>query len=43
LTVETVSRAFSTLRDAQMPRFDGLTQRRIVLLDRMELAALDAK
>jgi CRP/FNR family transcriptional regulator, nitrogen fixation regulation protein len=42
LTLETVSRAFSTLRDEEMLRFDGLTQRRIVLLDRRGLTELDA-
>ena len=42
LTLETVSRAFSTLRDEEMLRFDGLTQRRIVLLDRRGLVELDA-
>ncbi|WP_339026556.1 helix-turn-helix domain-containing protein [Bradyrhizobium symbiodeficiens] len=33
LTLETVSRAFSTLRDVQLLRFDGATQRRVKLLD----------
>jgi CRP/FNR family nitrogen fixation transcriptional regulator len=42
LTLETVSRAFSTLRYEKMLRFDGSTQRHIVLLDRKGLAELDA-
>ena len=42
LTLETVSRAFSTLRDEKMLRFDGSTQRQVVLLDRGGLAELDA-
>lgn len=42
LTLETVSRAFSTLRDEAMLRFDGPTQRQIVLLDRKGLADYDA-
>jgi CRP/FNR family transcriptional regulator, nitrogen fixation regulation protein len=41
LTLETVSRAFSILRDEKMLRFDGTTQRQVVLLDRDELARLD--
>jgi len=41
LTLETVSRALSTLRDENMLQFDGPTQRKIVLLDRCRLAALD--
>lgn len=42
LTVETVSRACSTLRDQQMLKFEGTTQRQIVLLDRKRLAEYDA-
>jgi len=42
LTLETVSRAFSILRDDKMLRFDGQTQRQLVLLDRGGLAQLDA-
>jgi CRP/FNR family nitrogen fixation transcriptional regulator len=42
LTLETVSRALSTLRDDNMLRFDGQTQRKLVLLDRKGLAQLDA-
>ena len=42
LTLETVSRALSTLRNEKMLRFDGSTQRHIVLLDRGGLAELDA-
>jgi CRP/FNR family nitrogen fixation transcriptional regulator len=42
LTLETVSRALSTLRDEEMLRFDGSTQRQVVLLDRRGLASLDA-
>jgi len=42
LTLETVSRALSTLRDDRMLRFDGQTQRQLVLLDRQKLAQLDA-
>lgn len=42
LTLETVSRACSTLRDQKMLRFDGATQRQIVLLDRKGLAEYDA-
>ena len=42
LTIETVSRAFSTLRDEEMLRFDGQTQREIILLDREGLAEYDA-
>ncbi|WP_235884449.1 helix-turn-helix domain-containing protein [Bradyrhizobium frederickii] len=40
LTLETVSRAFSILRDDKMLRFDGQTQRQLVLLDRGGLAQL---
>jgi CRP/FNR family nitrogen fixation transcriptional regulator len=42
LTLETVSRAFSALRDENMLRFDGQTQRQVVLLDRAGLAQLDS-
>ncbi len=42
LTLETVSRAFSTLRDQNMLRFDGQTQRKLVLRDRERLVELDA-
>ncbi|UPT92382.1 helix-turn-helix domain-containing protein (plasmid) [Bradyrhizobium barranii subsp. apii] len=42
LTLETVSRAFSILRDDKMLRFDGQTQRQLVLLDREALVQLDA-
>lgn len=42
LTLETVSRAFSTLRADEMLRFEGQTQRQLVLLDRKGLARLDA-
>jgi CRP/FNR family transcriptional regulator, nitrogen fixation regulation protein len=41
LTLETVSRALSTLRKEKMLRFEGLTQRQVVLLDRGGLAELD--
>jgi CRP/FNR family nitrogen fixation transcriptional regulator len=42
LTLETVSRALSTLKDENMLRFDGPTQRQVMLLDRRRLAELDA-
>ena len=42
LTLETVSRALSTLRDEKMLQFDGQTQRHVVLLDREGLAEFDA-
>jgi CRP/FNR family nitrogen fixation transcriptional regulator len=42
LTLETVSRALSALRDEKMLRFDGPTQRKVELLDRRALAELDA-
>ncbi len=42
LTLETVSRAFSILRDDGMLQFDGPTQRRVVLTDRRRLRELDA-
>jgi len=41
LTLETVSRALSTLRSEKLLRFDGATQRRIELLDRGRLAEFD--
>lgn len=41
LKVETVSRSLATLRDAKVVRFDGSTHRRIVLLDRRRLLALE--
>jgi CRP/FNR family nitrogen fixation transcriptional regulator len=41
LTLETVSRALSTLHDQGILGFLGQTQRQIVLLDRPKLAALD--
>nr|WP_271526953.1 helix-turn-helix domain-containing protein [Bradyrhizobium sp. CCBAU 25338] len=40
LTLETVSRALSRLRDQKLLRFEGTTQRRIQLLRREELAEL---
>jgi len=42
LTLETVSRALSILRDEALLRFDGNTQRRLELLDRRALAEFDA-
>ncbi|MCA1363754.1 helix-turn-helix domain-containing protein [Bradyrhizobium sp. IC3069] len=42
LTLETVSRALSILRDQNLVRLGGATQRRVELLDRDELARLDA-
>lgn len=42
LTLETVSRALSTLRDDQILRFDGTTQRQVEVLDRRRLSDLDA-
>ena len=42
LTIETVSRALSTLRDEKMLRFEGQTQRLVVLLDLGRLAEFDA-
>lgn len=41
LTLETVSRAFSILRDEKMLQFDGSTQRRIALTDRRRLGDLN--
>jgi CRP/FNR family transcriptional regulator, nitrogen fixation regulation protein len=40
LTVETVSRALSVLKVEKLLKFDGPTQRRILLLDRRGLAVL---
>lgn len=42
LTLETVSRSLSTLRDQGVLTFVGQTQRQIVLLDRPRLAQLDS-
>jgi CRP/FNR family transcriptional regulator, nitrogen fixation regulation protein len=42
LTVETVSRAFSILRDEELLRFIGTNQRQLALLNRSELAHRDA-
>ena len=42
LTLETVSRALSTLREEKMLRIEGPTQRQVVLLNRRGLAELDA-
>ena len=42
LTLETVSRALSTLRADGMLQFEGQTQRQLVLLDRKGLAQVDA-
>ncbi len=42
LTLETVSRALSTLRDEKILRFEGQTQRQLVLVDRSGLAEFDA-
>ncbi|WP_439400206.1 helix-turn-helix domain-containing protein (plasmid) [Bradyrhizobium sp. PMVTL-01] len=42
LTVETISRSLSMFRDEQLVRFEDNTQRRLVLLDRRGLAALEA-
>lgn len=41
LTLETVSRALSTLRDEKMLRFEGQNQRQVILLDRRRLSQLD--
>jgi CRP/FNR family transcriptional regulator, nitrogen fixation regulation protein len=41
LTLETVSRALSRLRDEKLLRFEGTTQRRVELLHRRGLAELD--
>lgn len=41
LTLETVSRALSTLHDQRILNFIGQTQRQIVLLDRPKLAEFD--
>ncbi|UFX49020.1 helix-turn-helix domain-containing protein [Bradyrhizobium sp. 41S5] len=42
LKLETVSRALSTMRDKRILRFNGVTQRQVVLMDREGLAKLDA-
>jgi CRP/FNR family nitrogen fixation transcriptional regulator len=42
LTLETVSRALSMLRDEELLRFDGTTQRQLVLLNRIGLAQHNA-
>jgi len=42
LTLETVSRALSILRDDKILRFHGTTQREVEMLDREKLAKLDA-
>jgi CRP/FNR family transcriptional regulator, nitrogen fixation regulation protein len=42
LTLETVSRAFSILRDGEMLRFIGTNQRKLALLNRTGLAQRDA-
>jgi CRP/FNR family nitrogen fixation transcriptional regulator len=41
LTLETVSRALSALRDERLLRFVGANQRQVILVDRAGLAALD--
>jgi CRP/FNR family nitrogen fixation transcriptional regulator len=42
LTLETVSRALSILREEELLRFIGTTQRQLVLLNRIGLGRLDA-
>jgi CRP/FNR family nitrogen fixation transcriptional regulator len=42
LTLETVSRALSTLRDDNILRFHDSTQRQVQLLNRNRIAELDA-
>jgi CRP/FNR family nitrogen fixation transcriptional regulator len=42
LTIEATSRALSTLRAENMLRFEGQTQREVVLLDRGGLEKFDA-
>jgi CRP/FNR family nitrogen fixation transcriptional regulator len=42
LSIETVSRALSILRAGNMLRFEGQTQRELVLLDRRGLEKFDA-
>ena len=42
LTLETVSRALSILRDNELLRFHGTTQRQLVLLNRIRLGQVDA-
>ena len=41
LTLETVSRALSMLREEDLLRFHGTTQRRVELLNREGLAEMD--
>ena len=41
VTLETVSRAFSILRDEKLLQFCGVSQRQLVLLNRIGLAQLD--
>jgi DNA-binding Lrp family transcriptional regulator len=41
ITLETVSRALSSLQDSGILGFDGNTQRRIVLLDRLRLSDME--
>jgi len=41
LTLETISRAFSMLRDEELLRFHGTTQRRVEVLKREGLAEMD--
>jgi CRP/FNR family transcriptional regulator, nitrogen fixation regulation protein len=41
VTIETVSRTLSILRDERLLQFEGPTQRRIILLDRAGLAKLE--
>jgi CRP/FNR family nitrogen fixation transcriptional regulator len=43
VTLETVSRTLSILKDEGLLQFDGPTQRRVVLLDREGLAKLEAQ
>ena len=43
VTLETVSRTLSILKDESLLQFDGPTQRRVVLLDREGLARLEAQ
>ncbi|MGY8638761.1 helix-turn-helix domain-containing protein [Bradyrhizobium sp. 14AA] len=42
LTLETVSRALSNLRDEGILRFEGATQRQVTILDRKRLGELNA-
>jgi len=41
VTLETVSRALSILRDEKLLQFCGVSQRQLVLLNRIRLAQLD--